>query len=174
MHTQVFCTSCPGMFQWSLSRVLMWVEEKGKNLAENESQGMRWSRGVDGRYLRKREERVCKVYLTEFIGDQRKVWRDDMMVTTGLTKDKKRWLGFSLPGYLIFLSALRNERQKKGALSRFYVAFWKQNKPSTEQYIQPQNFSDMSALIFSTSQVLPVKHPVWYPLRSLFSLVDIP
>lgn len=112
MHTQVFCTSCPGMFQWSLSRVLMWVEEKGKNLAENESQGMRWSRGVDGRYLRKREERVCKVYLTEFIGDQRKVWRDDMMVTTGLTKDKKRWLGFSLPGYLIFLSALRNERKK--------------------------------------------------------------
>lgn len=174
MHTQVFCTSCPGMFQWSLSRVLMWVEEKGKNLAENESQGMRWSRGVDGRYLRKREERVCKVYLTEFIGDQRKVWRDDMMVTTGLTKDKKKMAGVFSSRVSHISFCFEEWAQKKGALSRFYVAFWKQNKPSTEQYIQPQNFSDMSALIFSTSQVLPVKHPVWYPLWSLFSLVDIP
>lgn len=129
MHTQVFCTSCPGMFQWSLSRVLMWVEEKGKNLAENESQGMRWSRGVGGRYLRKREERVCKVYLKEFIGDQRKVWRDDMMVTTGLTKDKKRWLGFSLPGYLIFLSALRNERKKREHCQGFMWPFENRTNP---------------------------------------------
>lgn len=114
MHTQVFCTSCPGMFQWSLSRVLMWVEEKGKNLAENESQGMRWSRGVDGRYLRKREERVCKVYLTEFIGDQRKVWRDDMMVTTGLTRTKKDGWGFLFPGISYFF-LLWGMSAKKGS-----------------------------------------------------------
>lgn len=38
MHTQVFSASCPGMFQLSFSRVLMWAEGKGKNLEEMKAQ----------------------------------------------------------------------------------------------------------------------------------------
>lgn len=101
------------------------------------------------------------------------MWRDGMEVTVGLTQDKKMaWIFFSLVSHISL--CFGELVQKEGALSRIYVAFWKQNKPSPEQYIQPRNFSDNRALIFPTSQVLSVKHPVWNPLWSLFSLVDVP
>lgn len=88
------------------------------------------------------------------------MWRDGMEVTVGLTEDKKMaGIFFSLVSHISL--CFGEWVQKERALSRFYVAFWKQNKPSSEQYIQPQNFSDSRALIFPTSQVLPVKHPVW-------------
>lgn len=173
MHTQVFSTSCPGMFQWSLSRVLMWVEEKWKNLEENESQGMRKPRSRWQIFKKKRREGLQSIA-------ERIYWRSEEGLTwwhdgnNRVNKGQKKMAGVFSSRVSHISFCFEEWAQKKGALSRFYVAFWKQNKPSTEQYIQPQNFSDMSALIFPTSQVLPVKHPVWYPLWSLFSLVDIP
>lgn len=78
-------------------------------------------------------------------------------VNTGFKKKQKDDWGFS-PRYLMFLCALGSERKKEGALSRFYVAFWKQNKPSLEQYIQLQN-SWQQATHFSYFPDPPCKTP---------------
>lgn len=175
-QTQVFSTSYPRMLQQSLSRFLMWVERRGIHSTWKPRDEKKPKKG----WWKETRKSTMDFFLflngliraKHGVGYERKMWYG-ILVTRGLTRDKK------LAGVVVFLvshiSLCCGEwAWKEGALSKFYVAFWKQNKPSSEQYTQLQYLSDNRALIFLTSQILPVKHPVWNPPWSLFSLVGVP
>lgn len=176
-QTQVFSTSYPGMLQWSLSRVLMWVEGKGihskwKPRDEKKPEIGWWKEArksaIDNFFFFFKWTDLSKAWCG--IWNKDVMWHfSDKRVNTG---QKAGW-GFLLPGISYFF-VLWGVSVKRGSAVKVLCGLLKTEQALFRTISPAPVLFWQQGTHFSNFPDPPCKTPVWNPLWSLFSLVGVP